>query len=70
MVLRRYPLCLPMQVACSLFYSDVNVTQPATGSSIRLCNPSYDDIAEFNAVAYEAGTGIYPRIPEKQEVRA
>ncbi|WIA41427.1 hypothetical protein OEZ86_005009 [Tetradesmus obliquus] len=56
-------------VACSLFYSDVNVTQPAPGSVIRVCNPDWsDDIDLFNEVAYEQGTGIYRLIPEKQEV--
>jgi hypothetical protein len=57
------------QVACTLFYSDVNVTQPAPASSIRLCKSSWSDIQEFNKVAYEVGTGTGKPIPETQEVR-
>ncbi|WIA21131.1 hypothetical protein OEZ85_005443 [Tetradesmus obliquus] len=55
-------------VGCSLFYSDVNVTQLAPGSSISLCNAGFDSITIFNEVAYEVGTRIYDLIPEKQEV--
>ncbi|WIA36815.1 hypothetical protein OEZ86_008070 [Tetradesmus obliquus] len=55
-------------VACSLFYSDVNVTQPAPGSIIRLCNSDWSSTSVFNKVAYEVGSGTYRRIPETQEV--
>jgi hypothetical protein len=58
-----------LQVACTLFYSDVNVTQPAPGSTIRLCKSSWSDTREFNKVAYEVGTGTGKPIPETQEVR-
>jgi hypothetical protein len=62
-------LVLLLQVACTLFYSDVNVTELAPDSRVRLCNPDWQDIREFNAVAYEVGSARYRRIPQKQEVR-
>jgi hypothetical protein len=58
-----------LQVACTLFYSDVNVAQPERGSPIRLCKTSWSDTSEFNKVAYEVGSGEYKIIPEIQEVR-
>jgi hypothetical protein len=58
-----------LQVACTLFYSDVNVTQPAPNSRIRMCKSSWADTREFNKVAFEVGTGTGKPIPEIQEVR-
>jgi hypothetical protein len=59
-----------LQVACTLFYSDVNVTQPALGTRIRLCkDDAWKDIREFNKVAREVGTGTGKPILEPQEVR-
>ncbi|WIA41421.1 hypothetical protein OEZ86_005004 [Tetradesmus obliquus] len=55
-------------VACNLLYSDVNVTQPAPGSIIRVCNPDWSDTRVFNKVAYEVGSRMYLLIPEQQEV--
>ncbi|WIA41425.1 hypothetical protein OEZ86_005008 [Tetradesmus obliquus] len=56
-------------VGCSLFYSDVNVTTPAPGSRIRLCNSAWgNSTTDFNDVAKEVGTGTNRVIPETQEV--
>jgi hypothetical protein len=60
---------LLLQVACTLLYSDVNVTELAPGSRIQLCNADWQDIREFNAVAYEVGSARYRRIPQRQQVR-
>lgn len=58
-----------LQVACTLTYSDLNVTQVAPGSRIKLCKPSWSDVQEFNAVAMEVGSGRGDNnIPETQQV--
>jgi hypothetical protein len=62
--------CYSLQVACMLYYTDVNVTQLAPGSRIRMCKPTWNDTLEFNKVAVEVETGTTDkRIPEAQEVR-
>jgi hypothetical protein len=67
----RYACCAALavlQVGCTLFYSDVEVSQPPPGSVVRLFKSSWGDIREFNTVAYETGTAVYGKIPATQEV--
>ncbi|KAF6255687.1 hypothetical protein COO60DRAFT_193116 [Scenedesmus sp. NREL 46B-D3] len=64
------PLCTRHgTVACTLFYSDVNVTQLEAGRVIKVCKGSWTDIQEFNAVAWERGSGRNGiDLPERQQV--
>lgn len=59
-----------LQVACTLFYSDVNVTQLEPGRVIKVCKGSWTEIQDFNAVAWESGSGRNGiDLPEAQQVR-